>query len=291
MANLSGPCTVYDRTSGDEKDGQDGAGAAKQTATRAEAAGFSLEGVYYDEDLAGDSPWEERKDLLHALGESFQGGWPLVVREVSRLSRFPPHVGMAKILSVPNLEVLGRPHWQRRGGRWTMVDDTAELLRLIDLWDAWREKRKTSERTQLRMDEFKNGKPTKSGKPHHRPPIEFEPAHLEAAREVYARTGNLSEAHREMLRLRGYFEAKDPRTQKARTISRAKVGELLGVYSVRKPDVSERGEDAAGDFSIAQRPLPDAAESVRNSAPVVSDGAPAAGGASRGQAVLGGGGA
>lgn len=235
---------ILERTSGDEDEGQDAAAQTRQTIHRAEAAGFVVVAFETEEDVPGDEAWGRRPKLERAQRECERGGFVLGVREISRLSRFMPHEGMACVRSIRDLEVIGRPHWSRRAGQWVSDDDTAELLRLIDLWDAWREKRKTRERTVLAMADLKEGRrKTESGKPHHRPPVEFDPAHLEAARAVYARGGRgaMTNAWREMLRLRGYDEAKDPRTKKARYISKAKVGELLGVYSVRKGDASERG--------------------------------------------------
>lgn len=261
---------VYERTSGDEDEGQDVDAQTGQTIARAEAAGFEVVAPFGEDDVPGDAPWEKRAELREALELARSRGAVLVVREVSRLSRFPPHVGRGLIETVRDLEVLGRSHWSRREGRWASDEDSAELMRLIDLWDSWKEKRKTKERTQLAMDDLKDGRrKTESGKPHHRPPVEYEPAHLEAARAVYARGGRgaMTNAWREMLRLRGYDDAKDPRTKKARYISKAKVGELLGVYSVRKGDASQRGEAPSGTGSIAQGPLPDTTNSDARKSP------------------------
>lgn len=252
---------VLERTSGDEHEGQDAAAQLRQTTHRARERGYEVLGSEAEEDVPGDTPWPKRKRLRAALERARRDGAAVLVREATRLWRGDPAEGLQLIAGIPDLVVLDDPMFDRRAGAWVDDSDAAYLTRVIVLWSAWTTKRRDEARSRLAMQEIVAGRrPTKSGKPHHRPPIEYDPAHLEAARAVYQRTGSVTEAHREFLRLRGVDDAKDPRTKKARSISRAKVGELLGVYtpaSVRKGSVSERGAAPAAPNSVGMEPLPD----------------------------------
>lgn len=260
-ASATRAAVVYDRTSGDESTTDQS--PKEQLALTVELArrfGGVVAGEFSDPDVKGDVPWDERPGLLAALARAKAREAVLFVREVSRLWRGLPEAGLSLLASVPDLEVHGEPVFQRRGGAWVRDTDADHLMRFIGLWQPWAEKRRIATRTQQTMTEIKEGRrETKSKKPHHRPPVEFDPAHLEEARRVYARGGRgaMTNAWRRFLELRGYDEAKDTRTKKARFISKTKVGELLGVYSVGKGDASERVGAPPESGSIAQVSLPD----------------------------------
>lgn len=275
---------VYERTSGDEDEGQDVRAQLAQTVGRAKSAGYEVVDSFFDEDVSGDVPWEDRPGLKKALKLAGEAHVALLVRELSRLCRFRPDVTVALIggidevlvgrvadlarvggvlapRSLPGLDalvVLDKPHWARLGGAWVVQDDSADLVRFIDAWAPWVEKRRTVERSRLAMVEIMSGRrATKSGKPPGRPRIHVEPAHLEEARAVLARGGSMAEAHRRVLELRGYYTAKDPRTQEARDVSRATLGVLLGRYSVRNPDVSETPAAPGAGVSGGDGAVPD----------------------------------
>lgn len=238
---------VWDRTSGAEDEEQDAKAQAATTRDRAVASGFEVVDFFWDEDKPGDLHWDDRPEMKKALRMALARGFVFLTRSPSRLWRGRPAEGLRLAQSVPDLEVLGKPHWKRRAGVWVDDSDAAELYRFLDLWQAWTGKRGIREETQLVMTAIKRGeRPTRSGKPHHRPPLQVDPAHLLAVKAKFVETNSVTEAWRLMLRLRGFEEVKDPRTKKARSISKAKVGELLGVY---KP--SGKKSEAAGSTAPA----------------------------------------
>jgi hypothetical protein len=285
---------VYDRTSGDESStGQDPKAQLAVTVGLAEREGFEAVGAFNDPDVKGDVDWEWRagfEDAAQLLIAEGNAGRPCVlfVREVSRLWRGVPEEGLGLLARVNDMTVYGDPVFERRGGVWTRDGDADHLMRFIALWQAWTEKRRLETRTQQKMTAFKEKTATPKGRVG-RPPVVIEPAHIEAARAILERGGAMAEAYREVLRLRGYDDAKDPRTKKARYVSKASLGNALGLYSVKKADASETPSAPADGLSNLNGSLPDGVESGQNSVPVVSAGSTATGGAGRGQAVSDGG--
>lgn len=249
---------VIDRTSGDEKEGQDAKAQAATTCRRFEEAGYRVLEVYIEPDVPGTTPWAEREELQHALAHAKDAGAALGTREPSRLSRFRPSEGGALIESVPDLVILGKPHWTRKGGAWERDEDSDELYRQIDLWDAWKEKRRTGERTQVVMDDIKNGdRPTRSGKPPGRPSVvakvtDDERAWCTAQIEQYGRP--LTQVHKELLDRRGYHTVVKAEAKKARFISYDSLARALGLRSA-KPEVTQNQEAPPGPEVVRKGPL------------------------------------
>lgn len=234
---------VYDRTSGDEDStGQDPRGQLALTVDLAVEAGRQVLSRHGDADVPGDTPWEERPGLLDAMVVSKQSGAPIFVREVSRLWRGEPARGLFLLERLPALEVYGAPEFERRDGAWVRDDSGSHLVRFVGLWRAWDEKRFVRVRTQQKMDAFKDGAPTRSGKPPGRPEVAIAPAHLEEARRVYGAGGRgaLAAAWRRVLELREYDPTADPRTRKARYVGKETVARALGLRP--EPEASTQNE-------------------------------------------------
>jgi hypothetical protein len=259
---------VWDRTSGDEEEGQDAEAQAAETAHRA-AELFEVKGVEWDEDVPGDTPWDERAGMMLALGRSRARGRVFVTRNPSRLWRGRPGAGLALAESIPDLEVLGKAHWSRRAGVWVHDEDGDEVLRFVDAWQAWTTKRGIREETQVAMTAIKEGRrATRSGKPHHRPPKELLPDALEAARRAYFVEGATEREARDAYReAAGFNLVTDERARKRRDVSRTVlIGRLkaLGppaglVGSVGKAGRSERGVAPAAASPVGQGSLSDKA--------------------------------
>lgn len=235
---------AIDRTSGTEEEGQDAAAQIAQVVHRARQAGFDVIASETDEDVKGDSPWENRSGLQRALAIARDAPAVLVVREPSRLWRGRPERGLALIETIPNLEVLGKSSWSRRRGAWRDDSIGAQIARFVDLVLANQEKANVIERTGAAMTELKEGRrQTRSGKPHHRPPWEPIPHALEAARRCfYEESGSQNDAVEAYRRASGYYDVKDPEARKKRDASRTVLVERLRALSpVGKRDLSERG--------------------------------------------------
>lgn len=257
---------VYDRTSGDEgSTGQDPRAQLALTVELATRAGFVVRASHGDADVSGDVPWGERPGFrLAARDVAMLGGAVLFVREVSRLWRGEPARGLIELERVSDLEVHGEPVFSRRGGAWVRDGDADHLVRFVALWGSWSEKRRVQTRTAQAMAEIVSGRrATKSGRRPGRPAVVVDPDHLAAAAVVYRRTGSMAEAHRELLKRRGWYDAKDSRTQKARNISKAKTGELLGVYSVGNSDASETPDALTEPGSVGMVSLADGLERTK----------------------------
>lgn len=227
--NPRGPAVVVDRTSGDDDQGQDAAAQLAQTVERAKAAGYVIVGAYTDEDVSGDTPWEERPQLLLALEAAERHRAVLLVREINRLWRGRPTHGLLLLERLRDLEVLDGPHWCRRDSAWTTGEGgVVEVIRFLELWKSSEEKRSAVDRTILALTEIKAGRrETRSGRPLGRPPAEIAPAHLEKAIELRS-TGLSWDGIREHLRkLRGYYDVTTPAARSARDIGRSTIQRLV----------------------------------------------------------------
>lgn len=282
---------VYDRTSKDEASGQDPAAQLADTLHRARVAGFVVadEDVFGDSDVSGDSLWTEREGLQAALARARERGAVLVVREVSRLSRFRPEVGLALIggLAAPvidwlarehrltavleardlggiqDLTVLGKAQWERREGRWVNDDDGSVLLRDVDLWSTWGEKRRAVERSRAAIEAIMEGRrPTRTGRRPGREKKDIDPEHVEAARRILAKGGSLNDAREHVRALRGYYAVKDPDAKKRRDVGKGTLGRALGLKGYEP-----RGRAAAQNGDRPKTPVPQGAAIPAGSQP------------------------
>lgn len=224
--------SVYDRTSRDETVGQDAKAQYEDTLHRFKQAGFNVDGGAYDENVSGDTPWSDRPGLrvCRREGAGELEGPALGVREISRLWRGHPIDGLKLIDGIANLKVLDAPVWNRTNGIWDNDADADHLLRYIDLWKAWADKRTAERRSQLAIDSIKEGRrATKSGRPMGRPTVTIDREHLANAQASLQLGASLGRIHKELLAARGYYEASDPRTQKRRYVGRETLARALGL--------------------------------------------------------------
>lgn len=227
---------VYARTSGDEADtGQDVKAQASDIVTRVALVGHNVLAWHADDGVSGDTDPFGRPGFLGALQLARRTGAALVVREVSRFSRAHPAQALLwwNALDVPVL-CLTEDHFTTLG-RDQAVEPARELLRFVTLWQSWSELLGIRSKTKTAMAALK-----REGKPNGRPPVYIDPAHLDHARKVMAAGGTLAEAHRQVLELRGYTTALDPKTKAKRNLGLTTLGAALGLPAyLRKPRPSQ----------------------------------------------------
>lgn len=240
---------VYDRVSGDEAEGQDGAAQLAQVVHRSIGAGFNPAWSSREEDVPGDAPWADRKNLLHALATARANGAVVVVREVTRLWRGRPAEGLALLATVPDLEVLDAPEFARRGGAWLRDADADELLRFVGLWSSWSEKRRTIARVRFVMDELKNDRrATKSGRALGRPSVvdKITPDERAWCLAELERGESLLSVHRALLKRRGHDDVVTKEAKAARFVSYDSLARALGRRSSAKGDPPQKSEVPSG---------------------------------------------
>jgi DNA invertase Pin-like site-specific DNA recombinase len=256
------PRVVVDRTSGDEESTGQTPNAQLAMTVQMAARGAPVLASYGDADVSGTVPWAERPGLQQALAHAAREGAALYVREVSRLSRFEPCRGLLLLETVPNLDVEGAQAFSRRGGAW--VDDSSEahLFRFIGLWTAWNEKRHVAARTAQKMAAIKEGAvETKSGRPMGRPVVEIAPEHVARAREMREAGSSWTDVREEVLKLRGFYEVKDPEARARREVSADSIKRALGVKPKsprgpgQKADPGTSGDAAAGEGPVVKGSL------------------------------------
>lgn len=243
---------VYARTSGDEADtGQDVVAQGKHTSDKAKEAGHEVVAVLLEDGVSGGLPASERRVWQKAVARAEAEGAAILVREVSRFSRFAPHGAMVELDQLPVAFVsLKEPHFEDTG----KSDPALLLLRFVSLWQAWSELQGIQAKTQAAMDDLASGRrATKSGKAVGRPERMIAPEHLAAARLVLAAPGgSLSQAHAKVLELRGWAPTLDPRTAKPRFVGKETLRRAL---STQNPSPPKTLDDLRGGTSNLNGPV------------------------------------
>lgn len=247
----------YSRTSGEEKDtGQNVGAQAEEVRHAVEALGHTVVESHEDDGVSGDTPpmdWpfmvdgraevvKGRPGFMRAVRAVLDGrGDFIAMRDASRFCR--AHFAWATIwhehVPVPLLFLKDEPltTWNKPADK---TPPTA-LIRGVTFYGPWSTLDGIRTTTQTVMTELKEGRrPTKSGKPPHRPPVVIDPAHLEEARRVYGAgdRGALTAAHRVLLQLREYDPHGDKRVHAARYVSKETLAKALGLRALPTPEAT-----------------------------------------------------
>lgn len=248
---------VYARTSGDEADtGQDVQAQGRHTSQKATEAGHEVVACFLEDGVSGSVPASQRRAWQKAVALAELEGAAILVREVSRFSRFAPHGAMVELDELPvEFVSLKEPHFADTG----QADPSNLLLRFVSLWQAWAELQGIRAKTQAAMDDLADGRrATKSGRPVGRPKVVVAPEHLAACRPVLEVDGLLA-AYRHCLELRGYNGVVDPAAKKARYVSREAFATQMGLRPAKNPDRPKTPDGQEGEFPAANGPVVDRA--------------------------------